>query len=85
MFLAVVLLEEIIESFTSSKSLIHPLVLDYIIRPQIQHLSFPYYSDVYMSSFPKLGNLLILDLDNSGVGDYSLKCIGIYCYKLRYI
>lgn len=82
-------MEKIVESITTSRqNLIHPIVLQYIIKicgRQIQHLSFPIYYDAYLTAFHKLGNLLILDLENSSAGDCSLKSIGIYCSHLRYL
>jgi hypothetical protein len=91
MFLAVALLEEIIFAFTMMRMrdrgqmpLPHPYFLYYLITPQIQHLSFSNYYVCYLGLFPKLENLLTLDLGKTGVKDDSLKSIGIYCSQLRY-
>lgn len=92
MFLAVALLEEIIFAFTMRRMrdrgrmpLPHPYFLYYLITPQIQNLSFSNYYVCYLGLFPKLENLLTLDLGKTGVKDDSLKSIGIYCSQLRYL
>ena len=90
MFLAVALLQKIVFAFTTSyrrelhTSLPHANFLHYLITPQIQHLSFHSYYAGYLGLFPKLGNLLTLDLGKTGVKDDALKSIGIYCSQLRY-
>ncbi|XP_046654169.1 uncharacterized protein LOC124344613 [Daphnia pulicaria] len=88
--LPVALLEEIIFAFTMRRMrdrgrmpIPHPYFLHYLITPQIQHLSFSLYYGGYLGLFPKLENLLTLDLGKTGVKDDSLKSIGIYCSQLR--
>jgi uncharacterized membrane protein YvlD (DUF360 family) len=82
--LAAVLVEEITKSFISSQKFKHPNILSYLITPQIQHLTFPVYFDGYLSFFPKLENLHILNLQKTLVDDSCLQNIGIYCSQLRY-
>ena len=86
MVLAVALLQKIVFAFTTSYRLRlpHANFLHYIITPQIQHLTFFTYYEGYLGFFPKLGNLLTLDLGKTGVKDDALKSIGIYCSQLRY-
>ncbi|XP_046457781.1 uncharacterized protein LOC124204698 isoform X4 [Daphnia pulex] len=81
--LPVVLLEEIIRSFTSIRQISDANVLVRLITEKLQHLSFPVYYDGYLNLFPKLGNLLILNIENTEVGDKCLQSIGIHCSKLR--
>lgn len=82
--LAVTLLEGIIQSFTSTHKLMDANILQVFISPQLQHLTFTvYYANYYETFFPKLGNLLILNLEKTEVRDGCLKTIGIYCSKLR--
>lgn len=82
---AVTLSEEIVALFTRSRKLTDAKILEHLISPRIQKLYFPVYSDDYLVFFPKLGNLLILDLQNSRVGNNWLKYIGAYCFNLRYV
>ncbi|XP_046458339.1 uncharacterized protein LOC124205068 [Daphnia pulex] len=81
--LPAVLLEEIIWSFTSIGLLPDGNVLVRLITEKLQHLSFTAYYIGYLQLFPKLGNLLILNLENTIVRDKCLQSIGIHCSKLR--
>lgn len=82
---AVTLSEEIVALFTRSRKLTDAKILEHLISPRIQKLYFSVYSDDYLVFFPKLGNLLILNLENSRVGNNWLKYIGAYCFNLRYV
>ena len=82
--LAVTVLEEIVLLLTRRQKLTDAKILEQIITPLIQHLSFSLYCDDYLILFPKFGNLLTLDLKKTIVGNNSLKSIATYCFKLRY-
>jgi hypothetical protein len=85
LLLAVPLLEKLVGSLTSGRKLTHENILEQIITSQLQHLSFSQYSESYLLNlFPKLENLLVLNLEDGKIGNDCLKSIGTYCSKLRY-